>query len=161
MTEITPIPQRGRGQRYTDQEIKLGLAALLYAGTIKKASDQTGVHAATLTYWRDHRPDLWSEVQADIAPKLDQMVLDQARELAVTWAEIEAQAAQRMADALPKLDVRDIPGAARNISTARAISVDKLQVLAGRPSSIVEHRSTAELVSQLGGVVDGQAEELE
>lgn len=157
MAEGAKVPAR----RYADHEIKVGLAALLYAGTLTKASEQTGIPKTTLKYWRDTKPEMWSEVQTQIAPKLDKLVLDQARELAVTWAELETQVAQHLAEALPRLDSRDIPAAARNISTARAISVDKLNILSGRPTAIVEHRSTTELVSHLGGYVDGTIDEIE
>jgi hypothetical protein len=64
----------------------------------------------------------------------------------------------------------NLPGALRNVETAKAINVDKSALLRGRPTQIVERRDAAELLRKLQATgvvaldlpaVDSTAEEVE
>ena len=71
----------------------------------------------------------------------------------------------KLGEDFEKLPPRDQPGAIRNISTSKAINIDKAALLRGQPTEIVEHRqATAELWAEFAAmfpsVVNGTAEEI-
>lgn len=79
--------------------------------------------------------------------------------------EIERLAAEKLAIALEndQIPAKDLPSALQRLTTAKAINIDKILVMSGRPTQVVEHRSAAELVrrlARLGAVIDGSAEEV-
>lgn len=141
------------------------LALALASGNVARASEACGVPETTLRRWLVKDAAEYERVRTEVAPKLEAVILNDLRGFVLEASRVKAVALQKTlealeADAIPQ---RDLPGALRNITTAEAISVDKIMVLSGRPTSVVEHRSLGQLVARLaaiGAVVDGSAEEL-
>jgi hypothetical protein len=57
--------------------------------------------------------------------------------------------------------VKDASAAAKNLATTAAIASDKIALMEGRPTSIVEHRSSDDVLRDLerGGFIDAEATE--
>jgi hypothetical protein len=71
----------------------------------------------------------------------------------------------KLAKDYKQLAPRDQAGAIRNVSTTKAINVDKPALLRGQPTEIVEHRQDvgelwAEFEAMSPGVVNGEAVEI-
>jgi hypothetical protein len=71
----------------------------------------------------------------------------------------------KLAKDYKQLAPRDQAGAIRNVSTTKAINVDKAALLRGQPTEIVEHRQDvgelwAEFEAMSPGVVNGEAVEI-
>lgn len=142
-----------------------GFVALALAGDNSlRASEACGVPASTLREWRqDHRAE-YDRVRAELVPQLERLVVSEAYARVIELGELEAKVAAALAIAIDegKIPQRDLPGALRNITTSKAINVDKILALSGRPTQVIEHRSGAELVARLarlGAVVDATAVE--
>lgn len=141
------------------------LALALAGGNARRASELCGVPESTLKRWRVQDAAEYERARIEVAPKLEAVILSDMREFVLEASRVKAVALQKTLEALEADEIpkRDLPGALRNITTAEAISVDKIMVLSGRPTSVVEHRSLGQLVARLaaiGAVVDGSAEEL-
>jgi hypothetical protein len=142
------------------------LAALaLCGGNSLRAAEMTGIADRKLRAWRHRYADDYERIRRDLAPRLEACAIDELQAFVVQAAATKLLALQKTHEALESdaIPARDLPAALRNITTAEAISVDKILALSGRPTSVVEHRSAAELVSRLarlGAVVDGTASEI-
>lgn len=93
------------------------------------------------------------------------MVLGELRGLVIDATETERLALHKLHAAIEgdRIPERELAAALRNITVSKAVNIDKLLSLSGRPTSIVEHRSPEQLVARLaaiGAVIDGSAEEL-
>ena len=80
-------------------------------------------------------------------------------------AELERRMLAKLGKDFEQIAPRDQAGAIRNVSTVKAINVDKAALLRGQPTEIVEHRqSTAELWAEFEAmfpsVVNGEAIEI-
>lgn len=144
-----------------------GFVALALAGdNAARASEACGIPQTTLKEWRqDHRHE-YDRVRRELVPQLEQLVVNESYARVIELGELEARVAAALFKAIEAGEIpkRDLPGALRNITTSKAINVDKILALSGRPTSIVEHRSAQDLVrrlASLGAVVDGSAVELE
>lgn len=143
-----------------------GFVALALCGDNSvRASEQCGVPDATLRRWRREHRHEYDRVRRELAPRLESIVVAEQYAFIIEAGHAKRLALAKTMDALEndQIPARDLPGALRNITTAEAISIDKVLALSGRPTSIVEHRSAAELVRKLaamGAVVDGTAAEI-
>lgn len=141
------------------------LALALAGGNSVRAAEACGLGESTLRRWRVEKAAEYERIRTEVAPKLEAVILSDMREFVLEASRVKAVALRKTLEALEADEIpkRDLPGALRNITTAEAISVDKIMVLSGRPTSVVEHRSLGQLVARLaaiGAVVDGSAEEL-
>lgn len=139
--------------------------ALALAGdNVPKASVVCGVPERTLYRWRSEERVTYDRVRAELVPQLERLVVSEAYARVIELGELEAKVAAALAVAIDEgtIPQRDLPGALRNITTSKAINVDKILALSGRPTQVIEHRSGAELVARLarlGAVVDATAVE--
>ncbi len=156
----------GKSRRSTAAERAVGLAAVALAGgRCAHASELCGVPESTLYAWRHRHPAEYEAARAEVAPRIERLVIGELREFVVLASCVKRLALQRTMEALEAREIpaRDLPRALQAITTAEAISIDKVLALSGRPSQIVHHRSGAALVqhlARLGAVVDGSAVEL-
>ena len=71
----------------------------------------------------------------------------------------------RMKESAHTIKPSDLPSALRNVAVAQGVTHDKVNIIRGRPSSIVEHRSIDDILRKLSGfkvatVIDSTAIEL-
>jgi hypothetical protein len=107
----------------------------------------------------------FERVRRELAPRLEALAVAELQAFVLQASETKLLALQKTHEALEgdAIPAKDLPAALKNIATAEAIGIDKALVLSGRPTSVVEHRSGAELVARLarlGAVVDATATEL-
>ena len=94
---------------------------------------------------REKHPDVYERVQ-------DALVIrqaDKSDENAYRMAAITGKLLDRLENNPDEIEIKDIPAAARNLSTARGIEIDKSNVLRGRPSIITEQRDASQIMRAL------------
>ena len=149
---------------YTLQDVERALTELAVTGgrpniAVKRLRD-AGFHipVQTLCYWRDEsHTQRYEEIRAEVAPRIREVVADECESLAVAYAQAERETLGTF-DA-NSLEQREKPGAIRNLATAKAINVDKAQLLRDRPTAIVQRSTAEELLRSLGDL-DGTASEI-
>lgn len=98
-------------------------------------------------------------------PRIHAKIAEQCEDTAELAGELERQMIVKLAKDFKQLAPRDQAGAIRNVSTTKAINVDKAALLRGQPTEIVEHRHDvgelwAEFEAMFPGVVNGEATEI-
>jgi len=140
---------------YTEHDIRRGLTELaLAAGNSRLASKRLeATHGAqvphrTLHAWKtETHTALYEQLRTEILPKVNETIAAEADALALAYAQKEAEAIE----GLTFDDVKPADRAAivRNLATAKAINIDKSQLLRGKPTSITEHRDMTEALRAL------------
>lgn len=140
-------------KRYTPDDKRTGLIALLVTGSSTAASEQTGIARSTLEKWRDTETELYGRLSHEHGHLIDQVITAQVREAVVSYGHIERKLADRLLENTEKLDARDLPNALKNISAARASSTDKLMLLTGRATDRVEHVDARDIIADIRKIV--------
>ncbi len=160
-TEIATRPQMSN---YTAPRIEEGLRALaMVSGNCEKASRLTGIPPKTLRNWRnDQHTERYAAIQAELQPTILADIAEHSEQLARRAAELEGELIEDLAANKGKLTPNETAGALRNVSTAKAINVDKALLLRGRPTSITATADVTELLkglsSRFGAVVSTASE---
>lgn len=161
---------------YDDETVERALTALAICGTSKAAAahlkaagglDRIPDHHVILR-WRREDPERWERIATQRARLVDEHCIDEFRTVVV-----EGVAASRLAiaKALEQLEdgkARYPDVSALNLAKTTAIYAEKLANLLGKPTHIVEHRSTADVLAALerdgllswAGAVDGEATDM-
>jgi transposase-like protein len=152
-------------RRYTPEDKRRGLIALLVAGNGNAASEQTGIPRQTLENWRNTETELYAKLSQEHGQLIDHAITAQVREAVVTYGQIERQLQERALDNITRIDARDLPAALKNISAAKAQSTDKLLLLTGRATDRIEHVDARDLLADIRKIVqpyaiDSTAQEL-
>jgi hypothetical protein len=164
-----------RPARFNDEEIDTALVTLaLCAGNTRRASAELRavnieVGQSTLHKWRTGlHCERYERLYRQQLPRISERVAQRCEELAESQAELAARLVHEIGRNMAEIPARDLPGALRNVETAKAINVDKSALLRGRPTQIVERRDASELLRKLQatgvvsvGDVDATAEEVE
>lgn len=156
----------GRPIEYDAYTIERALAELALCdnrptlATRRLAHEGIKVPVTTLIAWRDNRPDQWQAIQAREIPQIQAKVADDCERLALTLNEAEEEAVEQLRGNLDKLDPKDQAGAIRNLATAKAINIDKMQLLRNKPTAINVGLDADQLLRSLQSI-DGTAEELD
>lgn len=125
-----------------------------------------GISATTLTKWRDEtHSNRYDEIRARMLPRLQQKMTEEAEYLAIREADLAHELLDRVESGIGSLTAKDAALALVKVETAKAINVDKSQLLRGNPTQIVEKRDPEEILRSLAKrfpqlVVEGTAEEL-
>jgi hypothetical protein len=145
------------------------LALALCGGNRWRAAETSGIPEYTLKMWKEKHREDYERVCRDVAPRLESIVVNESYARVIALGELEALAMEKLEAALrnDEIPARDLPGALRNITTSKAINVDKILALSGRPTQVIEHRSMPaiyERLSKLGALtkpVEGTATPIE
>jgi hypothetical protein len=145
------------------------LALALGGGSLRRAAAMSGISENTLKEWRGRFREEYERVCRDVAPRLEAIVVNECYARVIALGELETLAMEKLEAALANNEIpaRDLPGALRNITTSKAINVDKILALSGRPTQVIEHRSMPaiyERLSKLGALtkpVEGTATPIE
>jgi transposase-like protein len=143
-------PKRRRS--YSDEEKRSALTALILAGgNSEKVGPQLGISASTLREWRSEDPGLYEELRTDLAPKVAERIASDAEEFARDLMNVERALAAKVLEGLDDLKPSEAAGALRNISTSKALQVDKLSSpLRGRPTVIHAHEDAGQALLEMG-----------
>lgn len=168
-----PLTHAERGQiggyssKYTLRQVDEGLKHLvLAAGDATKASQVVGIPESTLKAWRSKQhTDRYQQLRDELEPRIRAHLVADAEDLALTYGAIERQLAERLTQQLDQLQPRDTANALKSLATSRAISTDKVLLLRGQPTEIIQHDVSADIRALvLGGVaevVEGNAQEVQ
>ena len=120
---------------------------------------------ATLLSWKKRYPEQFEAIQHDIRDQIDKAVVREARDIIREVAQVEMLAVEKTRAGLEDGSIKDPSTALRNLSTSKAINIDKIRLHEGNPTEIVEKRTidqTLNALKRLGRmqVVDSTAEEL-
>lgn len=141
-------------KRYTPEEKRAGLIALLVTGSPTEAAKQTGIAGGTLAYWRDtSETELYSRLSREHSQVIDEQITAQVRDSVVQLGQIERKLTDKLLADVDSLDTRDIPNAIKNVVAARSQSTDKLLLLTGRATERVEHLDARDLVANIRKMV--------
>jgi hypothetical protein len=159
--ELEPI----RSHTWTPEQVEIALTTLATAGTSTRASkqlEQIDIHITPeqLRSMRNRQyPNRYAVIQAQLGPELRKRREAGTLAAATALEAVELAAIEQMAESIQRLDPRDIPAAVKNITTAKAINIDKHLVQSGLPNQITEHRDAGSLLAQLRDVIDTTAVE--
>jgi hypothetical protein len=148
---------------HTDTDIERGLTALAVLGDAEKASKQTGYNARTILSWRDRHPDRWAHIETNRARIIDQACIDEFRTIVQEAADVTLLAVRKERENLVAGRTREPGQTALNMAKTAATMADKVAMMEGRPTAIVEHRNADDILRGLekrGLVVDATATEL-
>lgn len=103
----------------------------------------------TLHDWMSRRHvDRYREIQTQLAPQIEQAAINSAREIITVAAQKEAQLLEALDPS--QLSAKDIAGALRNVTTTKALNIDKaLLPLTGRPSSFSANLNPDDIAESL------------
>ena len=150
MTDNKPYPA-------TTDELGVNevLAALVVYPTVAQAKafvEEQGykIDRRKMEAWRDRRfPERYREIRKELAPQLEAELAEDHLTNARLASMVVRSALGRTQDMLDEDKVVDPSRVARDVQQVGTQAIDKRLALQGRPTSIVEKRSTDEIVRQL------------
>jgi hypothetical protein len=156
---------------YDSETVERGLAELaLWERNARAASRSLerqgiGIPHQTLAYWKARHAERLAEIEATKMPAIRQRMAEDAEHSAIRLAQLQRDLTEQLAEKRDDLSAKETASALQQVTTAKAIDVDKASLLRGMPTEITGHRRTddeiyAEL-RKLGFVVDGTAEPLD
>ena len=151
-------------KRYAPEDIERGLTALVVTGNSQKAAELTGYGDRTIRKWHKSHAARFQAIEAKRAHLIDQACIEEFRAIVLDGARATRSAIAAAQQDINNGNTRDPAATARNLATASAIAADKVALMEGRPTSIVEHRNPDDIIKRLealGLVVDAEAEELD
>lgn len=148
---------------YAEADIERGLTALAVLGTTGAASTHTGIPATTIQTWKERQPDRWDNIVANRARLIDQACIEEFRTIVHEAAQVTLIAVRKERENLETGRTREPGQSALNMAKTAATMADKVAMMEGRPTSIVEHRNADDILRSLeakGLIVNSTAEEL-
>jgi hypothetical protein len=147
---------------YAEADIERGLTALAVLGSSDKAAAHTGLNARSILNWRDKHPERYAHIEANRARLIDQACVEEFRTVlqeaaATTLIAVRAERANLEAGR-----TREPGQSALNMAKTAATMADKIAMMEGRPTTIIEHRTTDDILRSLeknGYLVDSTATE--
>lgn len=152
-----------RNSPYSPDDIERALTALATHGDNSlKASEACGVPSSTLRHWRTTYAERYREIRLERAPLIEQTIVQEARAFALNAGEVERQALQAVLTSIENGTCKDPASALRNVSTSKALQIDKVLQLEGRPTRITVNVTADEALTWLDnqGWVHGTAENI-
>lgn len=139
---------------YPPATVDEALLELALSGSTERASLNlkargVDVPGRTLRVWRQTKRDRLQEIQTQLAPQIEELIVSEARTSAMLAAEVEREALKQTLTQLKAGQAKDPSTSARNASTVKGINVDKMLTLSGRPSVIHETRQASDIIAEL------------
>jgi hypothetical protein len=133
------------------EEKRRGLMALILCRTSHEAEEQTGIPWSTLTTWKSRDPALYEQLREELEPQIAKRIAADAEMIAQRLAAKELEIIDAMTpEKIQALDGDKLAGTLRNVSTSKALQVDKLSSpLRERPSHVQQHGNINDLVSKM------------
>jgi hypothetical protein len=153
----------------TPEMVDVGLLTLASVGgryrTAHKTLKEKGltIPETTLQYWRlTQYPNRYRDIATRQAAQIEGEIVNNVRALALRASEAAYKALALEEERIESGETRDASGSLRNIATSIGISVDKILLMEGRPTTITEARSSDDVLRGLQdkGYVDSTAEDV-
>ena len=149
------LPERGSGH-WDAAAVEKGLTVLaLCSGNTRKAARElekagSRIPRTTLRMWatETHAAD-YSRIEAQVLPTVYGNIAAECEDIARSMVTAERELLERVSDTAGELKPAEAAGALRNLSTAKAINLDKAGVIRGRPTEIREDRTMVEVLRSL------------
>lgn len=163
---------RRPGQGYTEEQIDRALVEVaLHGGNTRAAhrnlkAEGIDIPRATIQVWTTKtKTERYQQLRAELVPRIHAKIAADCEDTATEAARLERKMLAKLGDDFDQIAPRDQAGAIRNVSTVKAINVDKANLLRGQPTGIVEHRHDvaelwAEFEVMFPSVVQGEAIEI-
>jgi transposase-like protein len=137
--------------RYSLEDRERGLAALVIAGSSFRASEVTGIPAPTLRDWKTEHAERYEALRHELEPQVARTIAAEAESIALKLSQVEHDLADALTpDVIEALKPAEIAATMRNVSTSKALQVDKISSpLRERPSHVQHNTGVDELVSKL------------
>lgn len=177
-TDLEPVkrkPGRPKGsktrpilRKYDDATVEKALCVIAYCGgNTVRAHEQLasiGVHIprSTLKDWRvDGYAERYQQIRREHWREIERRNREEMPSIIAALQDLEHEAIEKAREALHAGEVKDMGSFLRNVTTSKGINVDKHSALIGRPTSIVEHRNSEDVLRSLAslGHIEGTAEE--
>jgi crotonobetainyl-CoA:carnitine CoA-transferase CaiB-like acyl-CoA transferase len=146
-------------RHYTPAEIDKALSAyVLTGGNAKQAQelllsyDGKAPSDVTIGQWAKEHADRYHELREELAPQVAKKIAAEAEGLALKLAQAEEKLTAKLLEAIEngELPAKEYSGALRNITTSKALQVDKLSSpLRGRPTVIHGPADPSEMLATL------------
>jgi hypothetical protein len=147
-------------KRYAPAEIDRALSAYILTGDnaeeahrlLVSYGDKDVPTSRQILRWLETHADRLHELREELHPQIAKKIAADAESLALKLAQVETLAIQKLTAAIEndELPAKELSGAVRNITTSKALQVDKLSSpLRGRPTVIHGHDNPAELLERL------------
>lgn len=139
------------GTVYSPEEVERGLAALVIAGSSPRASEVTGIPASTLKTWRHAHAERYEQLRHELEPQIARTIAAEAEAIAQKLSEREHQLADALTpEAISQLKPAEVAATLRNVTTSKALQVDKISSpLRERPSHVQQNTSIDELTRRM------------
>ena len=160
--ETTPnlgqLARHGTGSQYTDAEIEAALTAVALcsgntrraAGLLEESEDACTVPRGTLENWiRYKHTHRYEQITEEILPTVYAEIAQKSEDLAARMVKAEEALMDRVNEKAGELKGHEAASALRNVSTAKAINIDKASIIRGRPTEIREERTMADVARSL------------
>jgi hypothetical protein len=156
---------------YKPEDVDYALAVLVLHGGRPTAASRAlaeegrDISPSLLSNWKTHPDGRYERVVAAVMPRVDGKVAGLLGEVLIKSTELESEMVDHLQSVYKNLDPKDVASALRNVATVKGINADKLNVLTGRPTHIVEQRDASQIIRSIlqkvqPGVVDSTAEEI-
>lgn len=167
---IGPLETRGANAGYTAEDIDSALTVVaLYGGRTSLAAEALAEHGQpipqqTLSRWKNHPDGRYDRVCTEVAPRIGERAAQLAEAVVLQASELEAELLKQIRDNRRDIKPSELAGALRNVTTTKALNMDKVvNPLRNRPSTITEHRDAHNILDELSnilGTVNTTAEEI-
>lgn len=147
----------------SSDDIERGLTVLAMAGDNSiRAAEISDFNASTLRNWRITYAKRYEEIRAERGPELERLIGHEARALAVRYAQAEHKALDEATDNIEGADLSQLSTFLKAAAIGKAVNLDKMLLLDGRPTAISEHRTRDEIFKELerDGFIDSTAEDM-
>lgn len=170
MTDKTPA------RRYTLEQKELALHTLALTGNryehacdlLRNHPEGFQVSRQLLHLWATQQlPDRYEEIRTQVSQQVAQRVANQAEQIAIAAGELELQLIEDLQAKHHDMDARDVATALRNLTTTKALNIDKIaSPIRGRPTVIHSDRTAQDILNALkalepGLIIDNEPVEAE
>lgn len=166
------MPARKSAPRHSEDDIERALLMLtLCGGVCAEASRRLAmlepplkVVPSTLSDWKAKYRERYADIQAERAPLIEGIVLQQVRDAIIGAGNVQAVVLEELLKrlALGEVDTKDLTAILKAAGVTLGINVEKMLLLTNRPTQITEKRDVNELLASLGkrvpGLIIGDAE---
>ena len=130
------------------------------------ANTSTPVSRTAIARWaRVDHADRYAEICDKEDDRISRVTAAEVQDNIRTATQVQTLYLDRMLETADRLRPEDLPSAFRNVAVGQGVNHDKVNIIRGRPSSIVEHRSIDDILRKLSGfkvatVIDSTATEI-
>jgi hypothetical protein len=149
------VAERLPARRFTLEETDTALLELaLAAGNAELAARKLHekglkIAARTLRDWRNEtHADRYIELQARVAPKVEAVLVNRFRENAIRAGEVAREALEQTSEDLTS-GKADAGKTFQQVMVGTGITIEKMLLMEGRPTTVVESRDTQQLLAEL------------